>query len=165
MLVTLPQRHGRSTVTLHDHFVVKQHHDRARFVLELDCYRTFRDSAPKLFKWDRETLTLTIERLPLACDLPEWKPVAQLRALLERLEARGVHHRDVHTKNIVRAADGSPLLIDWETAIVAHGCPSYDLFGPEVSGISKPVEHTDYAAQWWDAGTRWSIGRAWEGKA
>ena len=150
---------------MHDDVVLKRHRDETRYLLERLMYRRMSDTTPKLIHCDDEALTLIIERLPLAPDLPDWKPAAQLRALLERLEVRGVHHRDVHTKNIVRARDGSPLLIDWETAVFAPGCPSYDLYGPEVSTISKPVEHEGYSAQWWDAGTRWSIGRAWEGKA
>lgn len=163
-LRVLPERHGRALTMLGDGWVAKTFRDRERFTRELGFYRLVPHAAPAVLDVVESTATIVTQRLPVAHGLPGWRPVAELRALLEDLAARGVHHRDVHTKNVVRHPDGHPLLVDWETATVRSGCPSYDLYGPDRSGIDPPVEHDGYTPQWWGASTRWSIGRAWEAK-
>lgn len=161
-LEVLPERHGRAVTILGDGWVAKTFRDRDRFELECSFHGLVPWAMPRVLDTSTVACTVVTERLPVAVDLPDWRPVAELRALLERLERAGVHHRDVHTKNIVRGADGGPLLIDWETATIAPGKPSYDLHGPDRSGIAVPSEHDGYTPQWWGATTRWSIRRAWE---
>lgn len=158
--LTLPQRHGRSTITVHGDVVVKEHADIEAARREAWWYDQFPWACPRLL--GHSGATLVIERHPVAAEEPEWRPVAAMRALLERLHLCGVHHRDVHAKNVVRMPDDSPRLIDWETATMAWTERSYDLAGPEASGIDKPVEHEGYSEQWWGGPTRWSLGRFWE---
>jgi hypothetical protein len=87
--------------------------------------------------------------------------VAELHVLLLRLHAEGVHHRDVHVRNLVRAADGRPLLIDWETAIHWPSALSYDLHGPDASGVPVPEIHAAHTPQWWGSPQRMSIRSQW----
>lgn len=158
MVKVLPKRHGRTVVEIHDEWVVKRFTGRRAKDRERFFYMLLPDCCPRLL--DHDDMSLTIERLPVATELPEWKPVAQTRALIERIFAAGVHHRDVHAKNLVRGRDGSPLLIDWETACIQRADRSYDLVGPDASGVPTPVEHDGYQAQWWDSGaTRFALGR------
>lgn len=103
--------------------------------------------------------TLAVRRHEVACDLPAWRPAGQLRDLLGRLHGMGIHHRDVHTRNVVRGADGRPLLIDWESATRQVSRFSYDLCGPVVSGVGLPDIHD--LPQWWGCGGAFSIGSHW----
>ncbi len=93
--------------------------------------------------------------------LPEWRPVEALRELLGALHAEGIHHRDVHLKNVVRRS-GRPLLIDWETAIFHPSEFSYDLWGPEKSGVPIPDIHRRMIPAWWGSKLRMSIKNQWE---
>lgn len=106
---------------------------------------------------------LIFPTLPVASSFPAWRPVEGLRSLLSRLHAQGVHHRDVHTKNVVMGRDGEPLLIDWETATEHTSEHSYDLHGPETSGVPVPDLHErlQIAPQWWGSGQSYSIGVEW----
>lgn len=157
---TLPQRHDRAVVTLHDDVVVKTFSDVAAADRECTWYSEFGWATPWMV--DRDGATVVIERLPLAVELPDWRPVAEMRALLERLHRCNVHHRDVHAKNVVRMPDGSPRLIDWETALIQSCGWSYDLHGPDRSGIPKPEIHARFRAQWWGGDTPFSLGRFWQ---
>lgn len=156
----LPQRHDRATVTIDTTRgeVVKRFTDPMRCAREVMFYTAVPWACPTMISHTDDTLT--VELLPTAVELADWKPVAATRTLLERLHANHVHHRDVHAKNLVRAADGSPRLIDWETATIRQTTMSYDLHGPDASGIEKPEEHDGYQAQWWDSGaTGFALGR------
>lgn len=157
--VTLPERHGRARVTLFDDRVVKQFSTVERFLREKSFYELVPWACPTLLDADRDRLALTVERLPVAVDLPDWRPIDELKVLLAYLFYCGVHHRDVHVKNIV-SDGGAPKLIDWETAIVDQSAvASYDLVGPELSGVPKPVELEGYQTQFWGGNTRFSIAR------
>ncbi len=116
-------------------------------------------ATPRLLDFDGTTLT--IETGQDASEVPEWRPVGVLRELLGALHAEGVHHRDVHVKNVVRL-DGEPRLIDWETAIIDPAPFSYDLYGPEDSGIPIPKIHTRLIPMWWGSRQRLSIKNQWE---
>ena len=157
---TLPKRHGRAVVELHDDRVVKTFADASYAEREWRWYARFPWATPRMVS--RDGATVIVERLPLASELPDWRPVDQMKALLERLHASHVHHRDVHAKNVVRMPDGSPRLIDWETALIQRADYSYDIHGPDLSGVDKPAEHEGYSPQWWDAGTKFSLGRWWK---
>lgn len=157
---TLRKRHDRAVVELHDDRVIKTFATDKAAEREWRWYAQFPWATPKMVS--RNGSTVVLQRLPLASELPEWRPVDQMRTLLERLHRSHVHHRDVHALNVVRMPDGTPRLIDWETAFVQRCDYSYDLHGPELSGIPKPVEHDGYSAQWWGAGTKYSLGRWWK---
>lgn len=76
----------------------------------------------------------------------------QVIAMFERLYELGVHHRDGHWINVLVNDDNRPRLIDFEWAIVDHNAPcSYDLYGPDVSGVPVPSAHIeDNVAIWWE---------------
>ncbi|GAF89737.1 unnamed protein product [marine sediment metagenome] len=63
-----------------------------------------------------------------------------LLELLEHLSSAHIHHRDVWVGNVISTPDG-PKLIDWECGLY-QVAPSYDLHGPETSGVPIPSIHT-----------------------
>lgn len=158
----LPQRHDRSTLTIDRDadVIVKRFTAPRAFEREVHAYRACPWACPPLLELGHRRMVLPL--LVTAAEDPSWRPVEETRDLLDRVHAAGWHHRDVHAKNLVKMPDGTPRLIDWETAIIAPECPSYDLVGPEASGIAKPTEHAGYSAQWWGAPTRFSLERWWD---
>ena len=122
---------------------------------EAQWYRRYPQFCPELV--DVDGPDLVTRRLPVAWETPEWRDTNALVDLLLNLAACGVHHRDVHLRNIVLDA-GRPLLIDWYTATEAIDRPSYDLYG-EAAGLARPEGHIDY--QSWSTKNRWSIEEAW----
>lgn len=138
---------------------VKRYATAAAAWAEVEWYERVPWAAPRLL--DVEGAALIVETLPVAAALPGWRPAAALRELLEALHAEGVHHRDVHVRNIVRAGDGRPLLIDWETAIHQPAALSYDLHGPDASGVPVPEIHAGLTPQWWGSPQPASISKRW----
>lgn len=151
----------RSVIRIRGDEVHKTHFNDRAADRETGWYEVLPWAAPKLLR--REGNTLILQKLETAEELPQWRPVEELAALLHQLEAIDVHHRDVHVKNIVRLPCGKPALIDWETAVHQEAPCSYDLCGPKVSGVPIPRIHAKLRepAQWWGARFSSSIGKAW----
>ena len=127
----------RATIIVRDEKTTKTFRDSKVFEAERNWYINTPWACPKLLS--AKDNVLTIETGQLA----RFGKVSELLALLERLQRNGIHHRDVHPKNIVYTPDGMRL-IDWETACLTEsGAPSYDLYGPEISGIKVPKVHRD----------------------
>lgn len=120
--------------------VTKHYTDEVACARESYWYLTLDYGHPEVLDLDTAGGVLVTRYHTPCTELPNYRPIKQLVELLRRLETDGIHHRDVHIENIVQGPDG-PLLIDWETAIHAPGHPSYDLHGPEVSGIPVPDIH------------------------
>lgn len=110
-----------------------------------------------------DAFTITMRTCEVAWGLPEWRPVQRLHQLLTRVHQAGVAHRDVHVKNVVRGPEGQPLLIDWECAAFVQSDLSYDLYGPEASGVPVPDIHVrlDVTPAWWGSPERHSIRNQW----
>lgn len=151
----------RAIVHVGPEWTVKRYRQRRDARAEVGWYERVPWAAPRPVYV--EGADLIIPTLPVAANNPKWRPAQELVDLLNRLSEQGIHHRDVHTKNIVMGADGSPLLIDWETAGIYGTSVSYDLYGPEVSTVPMPRIHErlGVAAQWWGSGQPYSIGREW----
>lgn len=77
--------------------------------------------------------------------------------LLKSLADLGIHHRDASGLNVTIDGDGEVWLIDFEWAIEQGGC-SYDLFGPEVSGVPVPTGHQAAGFTVWWHGTVRPLG-------
>lgn len=152
----------RAKILVEPDHVIKTYEDPMLAAAEADWYRLVPWACPRLL--DLDGATLTIERCEPATDVPEWRPVAALRELLSALHAEGIHHRDLHVKNVV-GRSGSPLLIDWETAILWPSERSYDLVGPDASGVPIPEIHTRLIPAWWGSRERMSIKNQWETRA
>ncbi len=153
----------RADLTIHGSTVTKRYRSPADALNEIGWYQTLPTGiCPNLIDADPTNGVLVIAYHHPANELQGYRPVKALAELLEELETRGVHHRDVHPGNIVDGPHG-PLLIDWETAVSAAGL-SYDLHGPAVTGIPIPSIHqalgTGYA-MWWGSDHRMSIKNAW----
>ena len=148
-LVVLPDR------------TIKTYQDPALAEVEVGWYQRVPWACPRLLDFDG--LALVIETCHAGTDLPDWRPVDELRKLLGALHTEGIHHRDVHLRNVVRRS-GLPLLIDWETAIFHPSKFSYDLSGPEKSGVPVPVIHRRMIPAWWGSRQRMSIKNQWEGR-
>lgn len=144
---------ARSIVIVRGNTATKTYSDPDDCARELHWYTTVPWAAPDLV--DHGPRHLVMAAHPIASGLSDYRPVDELRDLLERLERRGISHRDVHTGNVVATDDG-PRLIDWETAI---DIPGYDLGGP-ASDIPVPAIH-DGEAMWWNADHPQAIGTAW----
>lgn len=151
----------RATVSIRDGCVVKTYRDPEGAQREADWYRRLPWAAPQLL--DHQPGVLVIEYRPTAQACPTWRPVAELETLLEKIHAEGVHHRDVHVQNVVCGEDDQPLLIDWETAIWHPSPLSYDLHGPEASGVAIPDIHAGLTPQWLGSAQTMSITRRWYG--
>lgn len=123
---------------------------RRRAQHEISFYLAAPWACPKLL--DHGHNWLEMERLRPASRVRGWEPDYRLWSLLERLGREGIHHRDSHGANIVLEVDGYPRLIDWDAAI-RWPSPlglSYDLYGPEVSGVPRPPQHwTRSVPVWW----------------
>lgn len=153
-------RRRRATIRVTADVTVKTHLTAAAAEAEAAWYRRVPWAAPRLLAVDGPALT--VETLPTAAHSRGWRPVAELRHLLERLHGHGIHHRDVHVRNVVRGAGGVPLLIDWETAIHWPAARSYDLHGPASSGVPVPDIHAGLTPQWWGSAQPSSISQRWE---
>lgn len=153
----------RAIVIVGRKWTAKVFDDGRRTAHEESFYRLVPWAAPELV--GRFGSTLIMETLAPARDLVGEPPVAELRALLERLHAAGVYHRDVSLPNVVLHPVRGPLLVDWELATRGRGRASYDLEGPSRSGIAVPPEHRTQGAQWWGAGKRDSMGAVWGERA
>lgn len=149
--------------------VTKRYHDPADAHTEILWYQQLAGHriTPRLIDADPATGTLIIAAHPPAGH--DYRPARQLAELLEQLQELGAAHRDVHPANIVESRHG-PLLIDWETAIAtAPGAPSYDLHGPDVSGVPVPDIHRVIRSRnsphgycmWWGSPHPASIRNQW----
>lgn len=75
--------------------------------------------------------------------------------LLTDLFELGVHHRDASGLNITIDHDGSLKLIDFEWAIRQEAPCSFDLYGPEASGVPAPDQHQELGfSVWWRGSIR-----------
>lgn len=135
--------------------VLKRFRSAEQCAIEAQWYERYPQFCPELV--DIDGPDLTTRRYAVAWETPEWKDADALAGLLLELHSAGVHHRDVHLRNIVLTPEG-PRLIDWYTAVEVPGCASYDLYG-EAAGLDKPRGHIDY--QCWTTPNRWSIREAW----
>lgn len=138
-----------------DEVVVKRFRSPGEREVEGRWYRRYPGWCPELVAADGPDLVT--RRHPVAWEVPEWRDAKALFRLLVGLSAAGVHHRDVHLRNVV-LVDGKPRLIDWATAVEAPGRVSYDLYG-STSGLDRPPGHVDY--QCWTTPNRWSVREAW----
>lgn len=138
---------------------VKRYRSTEAAAAEAAWYQRVPWAAPRLLGLDGPTLVL--ETCVPAQHLPAWRPVAELHALLRRLHAEGFHHRDVHIRNLVSGPGGNVLLIDWETAVHQPSGLSYDLHGPDASGVPVPDIHAGMTPQWWGSPQRMSIRSQW----
>lgn len=160
-------RKSRADLTIGAHTVTKRYRDPRDAHTEIAWYQRAPDACPELIDADTDAGLLVIARHPPAHEFPNYQPAAELAALLRSLEARGIHHRDIHPGNIVAGPSG-PLLIDWETAIHAN-TPSYDLYGPDASGIPAPEIHRVIRSKnspngyvmWWSSPHPMSIRNRW----
>lgn len=143
-------------VSIRDGLVFKQFRSPVEYEHEWQFYRDFGQYAPRVVKLLPEDLTIVCEA-GLLIDSPTESHINQLASILGVLAAEGVHHRDVHPKNIVDTPDGVKLL-DWETAI-RHSGRSYDLCGPV--DVPVPVQHGGLLPQWWESNDIGSIRNVW----
>jgi hypothetical protein len=150
----------RATVRVRPDRTIKRHRTAAAAAAEAAWYERVPWAAPRLLDVTGRILVVETCTPQVRCG-PRWRPVAELHALLARLHAEGIHHRDVHVRNIVRGPDGGPLLIDWETAIHQPSAMSYDLYGPDASGVPVPEIHAQHIPQWWGSPQRYSIRSQW----
>lgn len=143
----------RSTITIdrHKRTVTKRYKNLETARTEIRWYQTLDYGHPQLLDADPDA-GIMITRYHAPCtELPNYRPIRGLIRLLKQLQTDGIHHRDVHIENIVQAPQG-PLLIDWETGIHQPGHRSYDLYGPDESGVPAPDIHL-----------RWPHYRMWIG--
>lgn len=142
-------------VHLERDFAIKRFRSAQECETEARWFRRFPWAAPELVVQDGPDMMT--RRYPVAWETSEWRDAHALKALILRLFAEGVHHRDVHLRNIV-LRDGQPLLIDWYTAIDHPSPVSYDLYGRRAA-LPKPEGHIDH--QCWDTPNPYSIKEAW----
>lgn len=158
----------RAGLTLGRGVITKQYRDPADATAEIHWYQHLAGHriCPRLIDANPDTGTLVLATHPPAGR--DYRPVRQLADLLYELESLGIAHRDVHPGNILAGPRG-PLLIDWETAIHAPGAPSYDLHGPDASGVAVPSIHQALRSRnsphgyimWWASDHRRSIRNQW----
>ena len=150
----------RATVEVYADRTTKAYHDHSMAQSEADWYQRVPWACPELLDFDGFKLTIATAHTAEA--FPEWRPVGALREILVELHRLGVHHRDVHVKNVVKGPRGTPLLIDWETALHFPSRLSYDLHGPDASGVQIPDIHRRLIPAWWNSIQRTSIMNQWE---
>lgn len=149
----------RARVSVLPNQTTKTYKVRSLAANEAAWYRRVPWATPRLLDFDG--LTLTIETRHSGMAFPHWKPSDQLRELLSALHTEGIHHRDVHLRNVVKGRHGMPLLIDWETAVEHPAEYSYDLWGPDISGVPVPDIHARHIPAWWGSTDRTSIMNQW----
>ena len=150
----------RATVRVAPGRTLKKHGTAEAASAEAAWYERVPWAAPRLLDIDGRMLLIETCVPYVRCP-PSWRPAADLAALLRRLHAEGIHHRDVHVANLVCDRDGHPLLIDWETAIYRPAPLSYDLCGPDASGVPAPAIHARHTPQWWGSPQKMSIRSQW----
>lgn len=150
-------RRSRTTIVLHPDVTIKTFNEAAWADNEIAFYKRVPWACPPLLYAGNGTLVT--ETLPLAANIPDYHDTDAVIELLTRLEAHGIHHRDVHPANIVLGPKG-PLLIDWECAALDPGHPSYDLYGPD-SGVPIPDIHATCGPQWLNSADPASIKNTW----
>ena len=150
----------RALVRVGPQRTIKRYRTPAEAHAEAAWYGRVPWASPRLLAVDGATLVLETCTPQVRCG-PDWRPVAELHELLRRLHAEGIHHRDVHVRNLVRGHHGEVLLVDWETAIHRPTPRSYDLHGPDVSGVPVPDIHARHTPQWWASPQRYSIRSQW----
>lgn len=94
-------RKTRSTLVIGAEVVRKTFRDTATAAAEIGWYQRVPWACPELLDADPAKGVLVIAKHPVASRLPDYRPVAELLELLHHLELLGIHHRDIHTANIV----------------------------------------------------------------
>ncbi len=157
----------RAVLTIGGAYTVKEFRDPADAVAEIGWYRD-RATAwarPNLIDADPDRGILVIATYEPIVGRPPDRTIGWVAHLLTGLARVGVHHRDVHPGNIVLGRAGMPYLIDWETAVLAPGAPSYDLTGPSEAvptpAIHDAVRGAGGYVMWWDSDHRSSIRNLW----
>jgi len=142
--------------------VTKYYKDVDTAAREIRWYQDLDYAHPELIDADLDKGVMVTRYYPPCIELPDYRPIGEIVNLLRRLEAEGIHHRDVHIENVVQAPDG-PLLIDWETAIRMPGHKSYDLHGPDSSGVPAPDIHLRFPhyRMWLGAEHKKSLKTVW----
>lgn len=154
--VTVMQR-SRTTIVLHPDVTIKTYNQPDWAATEISFYDSVPWACPPRLWCDPDTGTLITATLPLAANNPDYRPIDDLLALILRLEAAGISHRDIHPANIVIGHNNKPLLIDWECAIEQ---PGYDRHGPD-SGVPIPDIHHECGPQWLHSDDPSSIKHTW----
>lgn len=149
----------RASVRVGPQQTIKRYRTPEAAEAEAAWYQRVPWAAPRLLDAAGRSLVLETCTPYVRCP-PSWRPARELAELLRRVHAEGIHHRDVHVGNLVRADDGL-LLIDWETAIWQPSDLSYDLHGPEASGVPVPEIHARHTPQWWGSPQKMSIKSQW----
>lgn len=152
-------------------FDLKTELGRDGYDRELEMFQqlTSLELCPELLDFTDDTIIMRWHQ-PLKAwmsqvDRAEWPFMARriYEQILE-LESRQIHHRDMHRNNLVIRPDGVPLFIDFEFAI-RQDAISYDLYGPEISGVPPHRLHERPAWwQYWDARNPLSLGRQFKVK-
>jgi len=150
----------RNTITMFDDYVAKQFTFEEHYRAELSAYTGLPWATPNLIGYDDTTLTIYTQKLATAEQLTWWRPQNSLRKLLTRLHEAGVNHRDVHVGNVLCDPHRGPVLIDWEHHTRNVGLVSYDLYGPDKSGVPQP-EGQRGGPMWWDAKHKRAIAVRW----
>ena len=168
-LVTTIDR-PRATILIYDDRVEKHFNSPKHAAAERYWYTEVPWACPNLL--DHSRTHIVIQRGTPALELPQHKPLKEIRNLLLRLEKHNIHHRDVWPGNIIHTPDGLKL-IDWETA-TQHTAPhSYDLHGPTLSGIPIPDIHKKVGrtpnspngyVMWWGSKHPKSLCNMWIGE-
>ena len=162
----------RAELVVGQQVTFKSYYDPARAAAEIGWYQQVPWAHPKLIDADPAAGTLIIAtEFTLLSGVPTRRQIGALGEILHELHRLGIHHRDVHPGNVVFTAADEPLLIDWETAIeTPPTVPSYDLYGPEASGLPVPDIHVALGntknspngyRMYWNSMHRMSIRSQW----
>lgn len=151
----IARKNHRAWLEILPDVVIKTYYDPPAAQWELSWYVSATRYTPPLIESWRG-------RLVMARGEPVTEPAPdELFAMLHDMQAEGIHHRDVWVGNLVTIG-GELRLIDWETATHAD-TPSYDLYGPDVSGLPIPDIHAALRnyRMWWDSDHPQSISSLW----
>lgn len=151
--ISIPMGRSKHTVTLEQGSILKTFTAPEACRRELEAYRLVPWAAPKLLS--HEDMRIRLE--PCGVRLKR-RHEPELRNLLEKIHAAGINHRDAHVGNVVVHRERGPLLIDWEHSTTSIGAVSYDLHGPEVSGVPDSEWHIG-PPMWWSAPHKRSFQR------
>lgn len=159
----LASHNYRSHVLLGDGFVKKIFSCESSLRNELYFYNLFPTFSPEVF--EVKPRVLIMERLLTVSDFgKDGISRESVYEMLLNISEAGVHHRDAHILNIAIDKTNNPKLLDWETAIEYKSPFSYDLFGPDISGVPIPPIYQEYGflPEWWGAGLDFSLGKWFE---